>query len=209
MFGTLMRSLIRTTLVAVVLTAGSGWAAALDFSPRPIGRAEELADSTAFSLVVARYLQQHTGPVRIDPAPPVDLRAAAATGRTGLDSRNEQLRRTRRAHLASLRVPEDSLERALRCVLGGLETPAERERVRGECPEWPPYSGLAVQVATRTEFDLEPAGLVGSMGPWRVRAVEYTVHPTQRGSWSVYDYYLSPCEGVWRIVGRSTVIHAN
>jgi hypothetical protein len=209
MLGTLMRSPIRATLAAVILTAGTAWAAAFDFNPPPNGRTEELADSAAFSLVVARFLQQHTGPVRIDPAPPVHLGAAAATRRTGLGSTDEQLLRKRRAHLASLGVPEDSLERALGCVLSGLETPAERERVREGCPEWAPYSGLAVELPTRTESNLKPTGLVGIMGPWRVRAVEYAVHPTQRRSWAVYDYYLSPCERSWRVVGRSTVVHAN
>ncbi len=167
-------------------------------------------DSVAFSLVLERIRDQTTGPLRIDPSPLrdevffADQPHQADTSAVLVSARSARAR-----WLTALGVPEDEVERALGCILNGLETPEQRAGIRAQCPITTPYGGAAIGIVTRSDGDHAPNGLVGSWGPWRVRAVQYAVHPSSRGSWSVFDYYLSQIDGRWRIVGRSTVLHAN
>jgi hypothetical protein len=195
-------------MVAIALAMNSGCAAVQATAPapgEPLDAATVVGDSTAFALVVARVRSQIAGPLRVDPSPLGNEGWSSAQQRQA----DTSLRPARARHLSALGIPEDSVEQAGQCRLNGLETPAQRALVPERCSAITPYLGVEVGVPERSESNPAPGGLLGTVGPWRVRAYQYWVHPSERVSGAIFDYYLSLTERGWQIVGRATVLYGD
>ncbi len=178
---------------------------------RAVGPA--LPDSTAFRLVIEAIEKIEGASVRADPRPLVPEFNPPISGLAPLEAAYTTADTTKAERLEVLRREEiqaDSAAGALNCILNGLETPEQRATVRAECPNVEEHSGVAASLPWHSAPPDPPNGPVGRVTPWRVRVTYYGVSPTERGGWSMLDYYFAPGpKSTWEIVGRTTVLHAD
>jgi hypothetical protein len=168
-------------------------------------------DSVAFRLVVGDARALLPGEWSADPNPLVRGFFPPIGGAADLAASYEidgEISESRAGSLKRWGIPEVDARVEIECVTG-ITPPGVPKTTNPYCLRLVQHYGLVASQVWEGSVDTTSYGLLGSEAPWRIRVLIYWVSPTTEGGWSLFDYFLQPAGGDWRVVGRRTILHAN